>query len=139
MAARPRALRRCLAQGSSSSISSSSSSSRTRITPRLGFSPSPVPRRPFSGSQLARGTPSPSPGHLLYWASIGAVFVAPFLYQIRPAVMLVITSDSSSTLREKRNIAARSGFSSITTSMNWPLPGAGPSTRMTSSPLSSIT
>ena len=53
--------------------------------------------------------------------------------------MIAIASDSSSRLREKRNMASRSGFSSTTTSMNCPLPGAGPRMRITSSPLSSIT
>jgi hypothetical protein len=41
-------------------------------------------------------------------------------------------------LREKRYIAWRSGFSSITTSMNCALPGVGPTTRIVRSPLSAI-
>ena len=45
---------------------------------------------------------------------------------------------TTSRLREKRYIARRSGFSSVTTSMNWALPGAGPTTRIAWSPVSVI-
>jgi hypothetical protein len=53
-------------------------------------------------------------------------------------VSIAIPSETSSRLRENRSIACRNGFSSTTTSMNCAAPGAGPTTRMSGCPVSSM-